>query len=95
MKLQLNENFFWKIARHHFLIFSLLLLFALTWGILSFFENFVLVKEEMLRVVFIKKQFNEELYEEIIGKEKKAIEEILQGAYLDPFELKATSTEEK
>jgi len=88
------QNIFWKIARHHCLIFVVLMSFALVWGGLLFFNNFVLLKELGPTVALPRSIVDQEAYEELaktLDAREGNLKNVELKSYLNLFE-EATST---
>ena len=92
-----NKKFFWKIARHHFFIFFILLIFTLSWGSFLFYKNFMLIREIGPSPAFSKSLLDKKIYQEAVKRiERKNIDlkKVEGKTYLNPFE-KATSTDKE
>ena len=95
MRLLKIKNILWDIARHHHLLFMILLALALAWGGFLFFDNFLPLKGLDLGTVSPKPVFDQELYQEVSGileARAEKLEQIESKTYLSPFQ-EATSTE--
>jgi hypothetical protein len=97
MKASKNKKIFWELAKHHCLIFLILLILALVGGGSLFYKNFILIKEREPEVISSKIQIDREFLETLLEELKereKSLREIESKTYSNPFQ-EATSTSEE
>ncbi|PIR01847.1 MAG: hypothetical protein CO031_01055 [Candidatus Nealsonbacteria bacterium CG_4_9_14_0_2_um_filter_37_38] len=84
-----TKKAFWGMAKHHCLIFMILVIFGLIFWAFLFYKNFILIQNLEPRVALPKIQISKkDLQEVLLTLEKKGekLEKLESKVYLNPFE---------